>query len=66
MSDLELRYGEKKKTMKFEIQHEDELHDLEEIDNKAEMLDEQEVDEIDLHGISAGARKTLGKKESVI
>lgn len=65
VSELELRYGEKKKAMKFEIQLEDEKEDLEEIDNKAEMMDEQEIDEVDLTNITAGQRATLGAKPSM-
>ena len=49
MSDLELRYKEKKKNMKFAINLEDEKEALEEIDNKADMMDEQEIDEVDLN-----------------
>ena len=40
VSDLELRYKEKKKNMKFAINLEDEKEALEEIDNKADMMDE--------------------------
>ena len=40
VSDLELRYKEKKKNVKFAINLADEKEALEEIDNKADMMDE--------------------------
>ena len=62
VSDLELKYKEKKKNMKFAINLEAEREALDDIDNKAEMMDEQEIDEVDLNEYQIGNRATLGQK----
>ena len=59
MSEFELRHGEKKKSMKFEIQLVDEQEELEKIDDQVGAMDDEEIDAVDLDDIGVGKRKTL-------
>ena len=48
MSEFELRHGEKKKSLKFEIQLVDEADQLEKIDDQVDAMDDAELDDVEL------------------
>ena len=48
MSEFELRHGEKKKSLKFEIQLVDEHDELEKIDDQVDAMDDAELDDVEL------------------
>ena len=68
MSEFELRHGEKKKSLKFEIQLVDEADQLEKIDDQVDAMDDAELDDVELQmdEFGVGKRKTLGAKSSVV